>query len=351
MAFLAEQIRSRQKAKDKLPTWVDQQALIFPPSLSVEQCSSEVTAKYKAGLVSGSHIVDLTGGMGVDTLAFAEHFAQVTYVEQNPELCERFAYNAAVFGKDVKVHCDTAEAFLVSQTLSAGTVFFIDPARRDENARKVFRFADCTPNVVSLLDFFQEQKATVLVKASPLIDLRQGLKELSHVKEIHVVSVKNDCKEVLFLLDFSREIKGPTIHAINFATEGREVFRFTFEEESHAQISYAPAGRYLLLPNASILKAGAFNSVAKQLNVRKISSNTHLYTADELIINFPGRQFEIIEMPVSKKLERANVISRNYPLSPEQILKKYGLKEGGDYYLIAYRDMHEKSQIVVAMRR
>jgi hypothetical protein len=347
--FLAEQIRSRQKAKEKLPTWMANPALIFPPPLSVEQCSSEVTASYKAGLVSGEHLFDLTGGMGVDTLAFAERFQYVTYVEQNQLLCDRFRHNAGFFGKKIDVQNATAEEFLHQNSFNKNTVFFIDPARRDTNARKVFRFADCSPNLIELLPAFRSCGAKVLVKAAPLIDLKLGIDELGNVSAIYVVSVKNDCKEVLFLIDFEAAAETPIIHTINFATEVTEQFNFTFDEEANAEVHYFAPKKFLQLPNTSVLKAGAFKSIAQQFGIQKISANTHLYTSDKPIASFPGRQFEIIGGKEDiKRLKQTNVITRNYPLTPEQLLKKFGLKEGGDSYLVGFKDTQDKPILLLA---
>ncbi len=350
--FLAEQIRSRQKAKDKLPSWVANPTVIFPPPLSVEQCSSEVTAKYKASLISGEHLIDLTGGMGVDTLAFSDHFAQVTYVEQNPVLCERFTHNAEVFGKKkIDMLNTTAEAYLKGNSFDKNTVFFIDPARRDEHARKVFRFADCSPNLIELMDVFRSFGARVIVKAAPLIDLKMGMEELGNVSVIHVVSVKNDCKEVLFLIDFESNVESPIIHSINFISDDQEEFNFTFDEEANAEVEYSVPKKFLQLPNASILKAGGFKSIAHRFDIKKISPNTHLYTSNEPIKNFPGRQFEIIGgKEAIGTITQANIITRNYPLTTAQIVQKYKLTEGGDAYVVAFRDAINSPKLTVCRR-
>lgn len=344
--WLADQIKARQKAKDKLPDWYANFDLIFPPPLSVEQCSSQATAGYKTRLIKGGTLVDLTGGMGVDTLTLAGNFDKTIYVEQDAELCERLRHNASVLSTPVEVVNATAESFLTQIDLPSGPVtFFIDPSRRDQHARKVFRFADCSPNIAELLPKFKELGATVLIKASPLIDLKLGIEELGAVKEIHVLSVKNDCKEVLFLLDF-RFKEESAIHAVNLTPDGEETFIFHFSEEEQAQVKYADAQKYLLLPNASILKAGAFRSVADRFGLEKISPNTHLYTSDHPVVDFPGRQFEILDEPVSPALKKANVITRNYPLTPQQILKKYKLKEGGEKYVVGFRDQRNIPHLV-----
>ncbi len=348
--FLAEQIQSRQKAKGKLPTWVENFDLTFPPPLSIEQCSSEQTANYKSGLIKGQLLVDLTGGMGVDCLALSENFEQTIYVESRADLCDRFGRNAEILGRKIDVKNQSAEKFLSEFSSPEKTFFFIDPARRDEQAKKVFRFADCTPDVNELLNDFKKNAAKVLIKASPLIDLKQGLSELSHVVEIHVVSVKNECKEILFLLDFEKQPHEPIIKTINL-TKRTERFDFTFSEEQFAESEFGSVDEVLLIPNSSILKAGAFKSVGQSFGLKKLAVSTHLYTSERPIENFPGRQFTILEKQVDKKVlktygveSRVNVITRNHPNSPEQILKKFKLKEGGDLYIIGFRDQRSKPQ-------
>ena len=350
ITFLTEQIQSRQKAKDKLPTWYANPDLIFPPPLSVEQCSSEATANYKAELLGGTHLIDLTGGMGVDTLTFADHFQHVTYVEQNEFLCSQMEHNAQALGKNIQVINDTAESFLAKRKFDSPSLFFIDPARRDSQAKKVFRFFDCSPNINELMDQFREIGSKVMIKAAPLIDLSMGIEELQNVEAIHVISVKNDCKEVLFLLDFQRKNTDVPIRTINLTNEGSEIFDFTFNEERASDLVLSDPKKFLLLPNASILKAGAFKSISTQFGISKIGTNTHFYTSDELVSNFPGRTFEVLNEPISKQLDRANVISRNHPLTPQQILNKFRLKEGGNRFILAFRDQNEKPQIVLAQK-
>ena len=350
ITFLTEQIQSRQKAKDKLPTWYANPDLIFPSPLSVEQCSSEATANYKAELLGGTHLIDLTGGMGVDTLTFADHFQHVTYVEQNEFLCSQMEHNVKALGKNVQVINDTAESFLAKRKFDSPSLFFIDPARRDSQAKKVFRFFDCSPNINELMDQFREIGSKVMIKAAPLIDLSMGIEELQNVEAIHVISVKNDCKEVLFLLDFQRKNTDVPIRTINLTNEGSEIFDFTFNEERASDLVLSDPKKFLLLPNASILKAGAFKSISTQFGISKIGTNTHFYTSDELVSNFPGRTFEVLNEPISKQLDRANVISRNHPLTPQQILKKFRLKEGGNRFILAFRDQNEKPQIVLAQK-
>lgn len=350
--FLAEQIQSRQKAKGKLPSWGENYDLIMPPPLSIEQCSSEETADYKGGLVKGDVLVDLTGGMGVDCLALSRSFSRTIYVEQQLELCERFRQNSDVFGCKIEVVNQSAEEFL-KDLKEENVTFFIDPARRDPNAKRVFKFSECSPNVVELMPYFKKKALKVLIKASPLVDLKQGLSELQSVAEIHVVSVKNDCKEVLFLLDFEREVQEPVIKTVNFSSE-RETFDFKLSAEESAGATLGDLDKYLLIPNASILKAGAFKKIGQVFGLKKLAANTHLYTSNSRVPKFPGRQFEVIAEKVDKKIlqvngveKQVNVITRNHPNSALEILKKYKLKEGGELYIIGFRDQRNKPQLTL----
>lgn len=345
--FLADQILARQKAKHKLPTWYCNFDLIFPPPLSVEQSSSEVTAAYKLALLQGKRLIDLSGGMGVDSMAFAQQFEEITYLDLNPKLCELIRHNSEMLGKKIQVVNESAEDFTAHESL-AGCRVFVDPARRDVSARKVFRFSDCSPDLSDLLPKLRGNARQLLIKASPLVDISQGLEELGGASEVHIISVKNECKEVLFLLNFEQPLSmDPEIHAVNV---GDEILRFKRSEENQETTSYGPHEKFLFIPNASILKSGAFKTVARKYGLTKLAANTHLYTALDVKENFPGRCFEVLdENPTLKNWsEPINVITRNHPLSTSQLRKKYGLKEGGDQYIIAFRGNDDKPQTVLA---
>ncbi len=350
----ADQILSRRKAKDKLPALYSNPAVVFPPPLSVEQSSSQQAAEYKKKLISGDHLIDLTGGMGVDCLALSEGFLKTTYVEQNPWLCEVFTHNSTLFRKPIEVVNEDSEAFL--STYSGRAYFFIDPARRDAEKKKVFRFEDCSPNIISLLPLFREKAIKVLIKAAPLVDISYVVAALGSVLEVHVLSIQNECKEVLFLLDF--EFKGePRIVVVNLHHEKEDSFSFFASKEQQATADFSEPLSFLYEPNAAIRKAGAFKSIALAYGLRKIAPNTHLYTSSELISDFPGRIFEVLhpnllrpEIPNAFPDGRANVISKNHPLTPEEIRKKFKLKDGGESYLIAFRDQFEKGRMLKVVR-
>lgn len=348
----ANQLLSRRKAKDKLPGWFENDSLAYPPPLSVEQSSSEAAARYKTRLLSGAHLVDLTGGMGVDCLELSGNFEKTTFVERDEWLCTLFAHNQKLLSRNpITVENTSAERYL--QALPGKATFFIDPARRGQANKKVFRFEDSSPDVLGMLPLLRTKADHLLIKAAPMIDLTQGILQLENVKEVYVVSVKNEVKEVLFLVDFNFSSE-PEIHCADLAT-GNDLFSFRLSDERAVKVGFEEVKNFLYDPNASILKAGAFKSVTQKYRIAKLAANTQLYTSDQLITHFPGRIFEVID-PVLKKSEikrtipdgKVNVLTKNYPHSPEEVKKKYGLKDGGEFFLIGFRDFHEKPVLLLA---
>ena len=358
---MLQQVEGRERTADKLPTFAAIEDWWYPVRLSCEQCSSELTARYKKLIVESlklkevgefkveSSLLDLTGGYGVDTYFLSERFTHTDYVEQNPELCRIAEHNFSLIDnrKSIIVHNTTAEDFLSS----AGEydLIFLDPARRDSHGGKVFKLADCTPNVVELLPTLLQHSKRILLKLSPMLDISQAVKELSAFSlqwSVYVVAVKNEVKEVLLLsrnIEISkyRDVE-PSITCIDLA-EPEKAFVFTREQEKEAQCQMVNGkcenGKWLYEPSAAILKAGAYKLVAQRFGLQKLDVNTHLYASDQLVENFPGRVWEIksqIENQKSK-IEQANIVCRNYPLTPEQVKKKLHLRDGGTAYVIGCR--------------
>ncbi len=348
--WLLQQTEGRERTMDKLPTFAAIEDWWYPVRLSCEQCSSEATARYKASLVSGRQMADLTAGYGVDTFFLSEHFEQSDYVEQNEELCRIAAHNFSFQRSTINIHSTTAEAFLVS----AGQydLIYMDPARRDSHGGKVFRLEDCTPNVVEMLPTLLAhltEEGQIMLKLSPMLDLTQALKELSVLQiqwSVYIVAVKNEVKEVLLLSreksTFSHQPSDvrQTITAIDLM-EPEKAFVFTREEEQDCPWGIGDwsliIGHFLYEPNAAILKAGAYKLVAQRYGLRKLDVNTHLYASDRLVADFPGRAWQISGGGVPEKGSQANILTRNYPLSPEQIKKKLHLRDGGTVFLIGCR--------------
>ena len=347
--WFLQQIEGRERTADKLPTFASIPDWWYQARLSCEQCSSELTARYKASLLSPlalgegkeERLLDLTGGYGVDTYFLSEQFIHTDYVEQNEELCRIAAHNFALSQKSkverqklsIAIHNTTAEDFLLSSPCGeAGWgLIFLDPARRDSHGSKVFRIEDCTPNVVELLPTLLAHSKRLLIKLSPMLDLTQAVTSLSQVNwDIHIVAIKNEVKEVLLLSGGTGQIT-----TIDLAQKD-QAFVFTREEEQHCglDIRDGKLANYLYEPNAAILKAGAYKLVAQRFGLHKLDVNTHLYTSRQFIENFPGRVWRITE---KQNLKQANVLTRNYPLTPEQLKKKLHLRDGGTAFVIGCR--------------
>ncbi|WP_420582470.1 class I SAM-dependent methyltransferase [Reichenbachiella sp.] len=338
---IAAQIQSRKKAQAKLPEWYEQDDIIFPHGISMEQCSSEETAKYKASLVQGNSVVDLTGGFGIDLYYLSQQFEQAIYIEQNKELVDLADHNFTVLeAENIDRVNTTAEQYLTIEETPADA-YYIDPARRDESNQKVFQIEDCTPDLNLILPQLLDRKAQVLIKLSPLLDVRRALEVLPNVKELHVVSVKNECKELLFKIEPGYEGAVKRI-AANLVNGNRSLFEFEEADEGMLPTFSQPL-EFLYEPNASILKAGGFNAISNAFILNKLHRNSHLYTSNERRDNFPGRTFKIVAQTVvnKKKLKaylpqgKANITVRNYPLTVKEIRKKTGIREGGDVYLFA----------------
>lgn len=342
---LAQQLNGLQKARKKLPTWFSNRAILYPPNLNLEQCSSELTAKYKASLCSGKSSVDLTGGFGIDSYFLGQSFARHTYIEQNKELYDVVRQNFKSLGVEtVSTHCGSGIEWIAS-TQELPDLVFIDPSRRVAGGKK-FVLDQCEPNLVEVQDILLKKAKRVLYKLSPLLDISALFEQLKGVEAIHIVSVKNECKELLVLASEKNEAD-PRIHTINFLNDLEEE-RFEFSlQDIHAKTNrYSKALTYLYEPNASLLKSGAFDYMADAFKLHKLHSNTQLYTSHELLGNWPGRVFEILDITFQK----VNVISRNHPMSPKQLVKKLKLKEGADSeFLLAFTDM-EKPKTVFARK-
>lgn len=355
--LIANQITARKKAKTKLPEWYETEGIILPPLLSMEQCSSEITAKNKASIVSGKSLIDLTGGAGVDSYYLSKAFDQVIYVEQNPKLCQLATHNFKLLRADnILVIKDQAEKFINTYNKKADAIY-IDPARRDENKNKVYQWSDCQPDLPTLQKKLFEIAPKILAKASPMLDIKASLKELDKVSEVYIVSVKNECKEVLYLqtADLSDT---PKIITQDFHMGEENKFEFTSAEEVNARASFREPLNFLYEPNAAVLKAGAFNILCERFKVFKLHLHSHLYTSEKLISSFPGRMFSIKAISTLNKKallknlpkQKANITVRNFPQDVAAIRKKTGIKPGGEVYLFGTTLADGKKVILVCER-
>lgn len=347
-----EQIQSRKKAKLKLPSWFASNQLIFPPPLSIEQSSSEQAAKYKAALFKGDNFVDLTGGMGIDFSFISQSFKNCSYIERQTNLAQLANHNFKCLDIDnTEIFNEDGEAFL-KNTKKKFDLIYLDPARRGDHQQKVFRVEDCEPNVIALMPLLREKGKSALIKMSPLLDIKGAILDLGGVTEVHVISIHNEVKELLFIID-SNASDDPLISCIDLNNDLVN-FQFRYSEEEATISPLSEVGHYLYEPNVALLKAGAFKRLATHFGLNKLHPNSHLYTTKQVIFNFPGRSFKVIrEIKLNKKELRnaipdmkANITVRNYPISVEEIRKKTGLKEGGDIYLFATTDIEGKKLLL-----
>lgn len=354
LSKLASQIQARQKLALKLPFWVSHTNLFFPPSISLEQASSEATANFKANLVHGN-VLDASGGMGVDSAAFAKNANQVVYVERQQDLKEITAYNHGQLGyTNIQHNLGDGLAYL-NQADSTFDFIYLDPARRNAKGDKVLLFKDCEPNVLDFLPMIKD-KSQLLLKTSPLLDLERAILELGGVDKIWVVCVKNEVKEILFLKSNNSTLD-PEIDIIELNFEDSIIFSGTLEAEKRRLTSIGPISNFLYEPHPGILKAGFFKLVETE-NMIKINSNTHLYSSKELDTKFPGKSFRVIETgPVDigwlkKHLpnKKVNISTRNFPGKPEDLRKKLKLSEGGDFTLFGYRNHQNQVELALTQK-
>lgn len=348
--FILNQINGLQKAKLKLPSFYQNKAIVYPIGLSMEQCSSEQTALFKSQLVSGKTVVDLTGGFGVDAYFFSKQFNKVSYLEQNRELFEVVQHNFEVLNTPIQCYQTSCEDFLDKNT-QLFDLAYIDPSRRDESKR-VFKLAECTPNVIELLPQLLKTAKQIIIKTSPLLDIKQTLNDLQLVSKVWVIAVNNDCKEVLYLVENSKN-GNPEIVAVNLS-KNTSTFSFNYENETNTAVDFSAPLSYLYEPNASVLKAGGFKSISAQFKLFKLATNTHLYTSNNLIHDFPGRAFKITQaLEYNEKivkalgLKKANISTRNFPDGIEQIKKRLKITDGGNDYIFATRDSNDRPVLII----
>ena len=357
LSLALQQIQGHQTARRKLPSWAACDAVVYPPHLNMEQCSSEQTARYKLALcrrllATSSSLVDLTGGFGVDFTLMAQAFDEALYVECNEALAAIASHNLPLLGvHHARTVCCDSVATL--HRLSHATLIFLDPARRDSHGGRTYAIADCTPDVLTLRDELLAKADYVLLKLSPMLDWRKAVSDLGrqHVSEVHIVSVGNECKELLLLLQ--QEAPSLTLFCVNndqqFTLPVPSALpvccdSFATQNPPAATLALPLSGTYLYEPNASIMKAGCFDELSARLAVAQIAPNSHLFTSSEAVESFPGRSFHIEAITTMNKsdlrqalqgTERANITTRNFPLTPQQLRQRLKLKDGGDTYIFA----------------
>ena len=339
MTYALEQIAGRQKAQTKLPTWAALDGIVYPAHISMEQCSSEMTAKYKAKIAgSGTLFVDLTAGFGVDAAFISRNFNHAITIEQQSYLCEISSANYKLLGYDnIQVVCGDGVEYLHS--IKSADLIFIDPARRDEHGSRTYGIADCTPNILPILDELLEKAERVMVKLSPMLDWRKAVEDIRKVSEVHIVSVDNECKELLLII--SKNASPLKLFCVN----NDSVFECIVDDSTFVYpVRQCESPVFLYEPNASIMKGGCFGAVSARFNIPQIDKNSHLFISDKEVPDFPGRHFTIDRITSMNKrdlklalcgIEKANITVRNFPMSVSELRKRLKLGDGGDTYIFA----------------
>lgn len=349
---ILNQIASKSKSKEKLPTWYNQKNIIFPSKLSVEQTSSEITAKYKASLISGKTLIDLTGGFGVDDYYFAKNFNRLIHCELKKDLHEIVKHNFNNL-KATNIECFQGDSHKILQDLNQHFDWiYIDPSRRNDAKGKVFLLNDCLPNVPENLDYYFNFTENILIKTAPILDISAGLNELKNVKQIHIIAVNNEVKELLWVIEKNYNSKIEIITK-NICKEITESFDFILGEETQNCI-YSVPKEYIYEPNSAIMKSGAFDLICNIYSVEKLHPFSHLYTTAS-IIDFPGRKFKVNQIIPYNKQEmkdlfenkKANVTVRNFPETVENIRKKWKIKDGGDVYSFFTTDVNNNKIVLI----
>lgn len=356
-----DQIQGWQTARKKLPSWASNDGIVYPPHLNMEQCSSERTARYKAGLCGSGELIDLTGGFGVDFSFMSQCFDHAVYVERDERLCAIAEHNFEALGlSNIEVVCGDGVDYLHSINNKSQTTIYLDPARRDIHGHKVYGIEDCTPDVLQLKDELLGKAHRVMIKLSPMLDWHAAVKAFGGCcREVHIVSVGNECKELLLILESrssgTLENNAPVkIVCVN----DDEIFEISTDIPSNVRSSDSIEAKYLYVPNASVMKAGIFAHLTDVFPLAMADRDSHLFLSNEDINGFPGRKFRIVATTTMNKkelrqklagIDKANISVRNFPLSAEALRQRLKLKDGGDTYLFA-TTVHGKHIIYITMR-
>ena len=344
MQEIVQQIKGRKTAEKKFP-FLTKEGIIFPPNLNLEQASSQSTAEYKSQTLSGKSFLDLTCGFGIDAYFLSKNFDEVTLIEQNSELISIVENNWKTLGSKANFINENLEKFL-ENSQQKFDVIYLDPARRDQQNKKKFLLEDLSPNLLEIQEKLHSITDKIIVKLSPLIDISYLISELKNITEIQIIAVRNEVKELVLIIENNQltdNQQPTTIKCINLESNDPE-FSFNLDDEKSSNSEFSESSNFLYIPNNSILKAGAFNIISEKFGLNKLHPNTHFYTSENKIENFPGRVLEIekIDAKDLKKGEKYNIVSKNYPLKPEEIKKKYKLNDGGNHYLIFTQSVYGK---------
>lgn len=359
MAFALDQIAGLQMARKKLPSWAAVKGLVYPPHLSMEQCSGEAAAKYKANVVrrltNGGKLVDITGGFGVDFAFMTAEFDSAVYVERQAQLCRIAQSNLCVLGLAEKTEVKCGDGIDYLKTMERASLIFVDPARRDSHGAKTFGIADCKPDVRALKEQLTDKADIVMVKLSPMLDWRKAVDDMGpEVGEVHIVSAGGECKDLLLVL--SRRYNG--VERVYCANDN-SVFAFTPDGSEATNGGTPEPGRYLYEPNASVMKAGCFAQIERHFDIKQIEANSHLFVGDVRKDDFPGRAFVIEDTTTLNKKElrqklngisKANIATRNFPMTAVELRKRLRMNEGGDKYIFATTIKDKKHVLLICSK-
>lgn len=338
---IVQQIKGKKVADKKFP-FLQKEGVIFPPNLNLEQASSQSTAEYKAKTLTGKSFLDLTCGFGIDAYFLSQNFENITLIEQNEVLIKIVQHNWGILGRNAQFINQNLEQFL-KENSQQFDVIYLDPARRDLQLKKKFLLEDLSPNLLEIQDQLNQIGSKIIFKLSPLIDISYLISVLKNIEEIQIIAVKNDVKELLVIINPKKDSSEIICSCINLESQEMS-FQFNWEKEKSIKAEFSEPLNYLYIPNNAILKSGAFNGISKSFNIKKLHPNTHFYTSEQKVDNFPGRtlNIEVIDAKQIEKNSKYNIISKNHPLTPDDIKKKYKIKDGGNHYLIFTQSQNGK---------
>lgn len=347
MQEIVQQIKGQKVAQKKFP-FLLKTGIVFPPNLNLEQASSQSTAEFKAQNLKGINFLDLTTGFGIDAYFLSKNYQEITLVEQNTELLDIVKQNWEILDKKANFINENLEVFLNNNQQKFDLVY-LDPARRDLQKNKKFLLEDLSPNLLQIQEKLSEISTQIIIKLSPLIDISYLISVLKNISKIQIIAVKNEVKELLVFINSKLETENVEISCVNLESNDAD-FSFYFNDEKEKITSFSEPQQFLYIPNNAVLKSGGFHSLSEEFNLRKLHPNSHFYTSDELLTNFAGRilDIEIVDSKAIKKGEKFNIISKNYPLTPEEIKKKYKILDGGNQYLIFTQT--KKGKIILKSR-
>jgi 16S rRNA G966 N2-methylase RsmD len=356
--FLLTQIAGRKIAAKKLPDLYKIDSIIYPDKTALEQCSSTLAAQNKQRFIPKGRVADLTGGLGIDSISFAKASNSVVYIEPNEDRLKIAIHNFKELGlQNVDFQNSTAEEFLKNLKTKEFDLIYLDPSRRDENNRRAFRLSDLQPDVLQLKSQILFASPKLLLKVGPMLDITEAIRELGKVTIVNIVSIKDECKELLFYVD-EKASENPEIICSELKDDGNSEFKFDYQFEKILEIKIGKFSNYIYDPQASIIKAGGFKSIADKYELIKLNANTHLYTSEQLINNFPGKCYEVISQldfdlkTLKSELKNKNfhLVFRNFPEDATKVSNKLNLKSGGDRYLFFYTDFDQKPQVIEVKR-